>query len=604
MRHSVFFFIVFSFFLLFNSPIISQPQNQIVLNEGEYNNISLSSSTLLPKVDLSIAYCNKALVIKATVKDNHFKDGDRSWRYGDGFYINFVTPDENEEGNTDKFLGFGFSLINNKPVSVLVNKDGTYFPKIAQPPLPQILIDSLNMLANYTITIPWECIYPFHPLKDNSAGINIVYISQNDDGSRIIQQLIEDNYDTELTNKRKFVPLKFISSAKNDFFFTGELENRVRDNRKTSIALFVQSPKRVKTNFILEIEAGNKVLLKKTITKQLTAGKNKLNIPITLPKDDGLLRISVTANKNVVWSDSLYKYSNIKLHHSLGIIRILCDSTLNGQINFSGNTLTYNYNELTTLIEQFDKRKDISLIKNNFENLYSLIDLFTQEKTLLKKSGYLLSAFLSEVDSTLQPYSIIIPDHFDITNNYTLVFALHGSGVDEISFIKNVSKIFSGNNFIITAPRGRDLSSWYAGNTEKDAVTLIKYLKHLFNINNTILYGFSMGGYGVWRLGLIYPEFFDYGTVVSGIPFNPRDEKPEYNMNNYFENSNKKIPFLVIHGTNDKSLNISYTDEFVEKLLKSGYEIDYKKIVNGGHGNFDNKEIILEWLNKINSVNR
>jgi hypothetical protein len=369
--------------MFFNNQIKPQ-QNQITLKEGELNNFSLPSSTQLPKVDISLSYDNRALTINAVVKDNHFKDGDRSWRYGDGFYINFVTPDENEEIDSDNFYGFGFSLISNKPVSVLVNKDGTYFPKISPPPTPLITIDSLNESANYTITIPWESVYPFHPLKDNSAGINIVYISQNDDGSRIIQQLIEDNYDTELTNKRKYVPLKLISSAKSDFFLTGELENRVIDNRKTSVALFVQSPKRVKTNFIFEIEAGNKVLLKKTITKQLTAGINKFNIPITLPKDDGLLSISVTANKNVAWSDSLYKYSNIKLHHSLGIIKLLCDSNLNGQINFSGNTLTYHYNELTTHIEQFDNRKDISLIRNNFENLYSLIVLFTQENTLLK----------------------------------------------------------------------------------------------------------------------------------------------------------------------------------------------------------------------------
>lgn len=79
------------------------------------------------------------------------------------------------------------------------------------------------------------------------------------------------------------------------------------------------------------------------------------------------------------------------------------------------------------LLDNFNNRKEISTIKERFDDLNSLTDLFLQEKSLLKKDGYLLGAFLSGVDSTLQPFSLIVPKNFDVNKSYNLLTALHGS---------------------------------------------------------------------------------------------------------------------------------------------------------------------------------
>lgn len=265
-------------FIFFSSLFIYPQQNtftSIELKEQDYFYCSLNKETIYPEVNLTLSYNNNALIIKGVVKKKNFKDGERSWRYGDGFYINFVTPDSNEKAESDKFYGFGFSLINNKPVSVLVNKDGEYFPNVLPPPTPRIFIDSLKNTALYEITIPWKNVYPFHPIKNNPAGINIVYISQNDDGSRIIQQLIDDNYDTELTNKRKFIPLKFSPTFNNELFITGEIENRVTDKNTSDITLFIYSPKQIKNNIYLEISSGGKTVTKKSFARSLSRGMEK-----------------------------------------------------------------------------------------------------------------------------------------------------------------------------------------------------------------------------------------------------------------------------------------------------------------------------------------
>ena len=201
------------------------PVKEIVLKEGNWEKVELIPDSTLPLIDLSISFDNKALLIKASVKDNHFKDGEKSWRYGDGFYINFAVPLNSSQNSSDKFHGFGFSIVNKKPVSVLVNKDGQYFPKLDPPPLPLIKIDSTDSggikTAEYLIQIPWKNVHPFDPLKDARGGINIVYVSQAGSiqsaggNSRIIKMAEDDNnYDTELTNFRKFIPLKFVTSPK------------------------------------------------------------------------------------------------------------------------------------------------------------------------------------------------------------------------------------------------------------------------------------------------------------------------------------------------------------------------------------------------------
>ncbi len=572
---------------------------ELLIQENLWTSLSLPAYALIPKVDLLISFNTHELLIEADVKYNHFKDGERSWRYGDGFYINFVTPDKNETEISNKFYGFGFSIENKKPVSVLVNKDGIYFPDYDAPPIPEIIIDSTSKTAHYKIRIPWNNVYPFHPIKNNIAGINIVYISQNDDGSRIIQKLVEDDYDTERTNLRRFLPVKFSFAKKHNNFITGEIKERVTNSRKNSIDIFIRSTKKVKSRISVVISSDGITPIKKSFTKTLLPGINKIKYSVKLPKNNGLYTITAKLNDTTKWNDNIYKYSEDNFEQSSRVIKLLTEMTQNDEIKISGQTIIYHVNELRKLIDNFSRRENISGIKNKFETLSDLMNQFTNEKTIFKNSGYVLCAFNSTIDSTLQPFSVLLPENFDINKKYNIMFVLHGSGVDEIKSIKNAAKSFTKSEFVFIAPRGRDLSSWYVGDTEKDIIQLAHSVKKLFNIDKVILYGFSMGGYGVWRYGLLYPDLFDAGIVISGIPFNFVDDNPEYNMNNLLIKESS-IPYFVLHGTDDRSLNISHTEKFVDKLNSAGYKIDFIKIDGGGHGNFDSASLVSDWLYKNN----
>jgi len=586
---------------------------EIVLKEGNWEKVELSPDSTIPLIDLSISFDNKALLIKASVKDNHFKDGEKSWRHGDGFYINFTVPLNSSENSSDKFHGFGFSLVNKKPVSVLVNKDGQYFPKLAAPPLPLIKIGSTDSsgikTAEYLIQIPWKNVYPFDPLKDSRAGINIVYISQADSiqaaggNSRIIKMAVDDNnYDTELTNFRKFIPLKFVIPPKSVLKIAGKLENRIIDGKKNRAKLWVHSPKNKTMRFRLKLSSDKDSLIStKYFTKRLSTGLNILNQTISLPKKDGLFKINISINDSVQWEEAVIKYRPQRISQTPPVIELLSHTSHNKFIDFGCDVLNYHIEEIGKEIESFDERKDIYQLQEKFNDLDSLIELFTTEKTILR-SGFLNSAFRSVIDSTLQPFSLVLPENFDPAEKYDLLLVLHGSGVNEIDIAKNTAAGLQNENLIIAAPRGRDLSSWYTGLTEKDIIDLTHYLKILFRIEKTFLYGFSMGGYGVWRLGMLYPQMFSGGIVISGIPFNPREESAVNDMNNYLDKE-RKLDYLVIQGNNDNSLKINYTDSFIEKLKNHGYKIDYIRIDGAGHGNFSTAEYVNDWLKKFTKTN-
>jgi predicted esterase len=572
-----------------------------VLKEGNWEKIELSPDSTLPLIDLFISFDNKALLIKASVKDNHFKDGEKSWRYGDGFYINFAIPLNSTENSSDKFYGFGFSRVNKKPVSVLVNKDGQYFPKLDPPPLPLIKIDSTDsggIKAAEYLNRSWKIVYPFDPLKDPRAGINIVY-SQTAHPSHGIQEhqmaADDNNYDTELTNFRKFIPLKFVIPLKSGLKIAGKLENRIIDGKKNRAKLWVQSPKNKTMRFRLKLSSDKDSLIsEKYLTKRLKQGVNIFNQTITLPKKDGLFKINISINDSVQWEEAVIKYRPQRISQTPPVIELLSHTSHNKFIDFGCDVLNYHIEEIGKEIESFDDRKDIYLLQEKFKVLDSLIELFTAEKTILR-SGFLSSAFRSIIDSTLQPFSLVLPENFDPAEKYDLLLVLHGSGVDEIDIAKKTAAGLQNENLIIAAPRGRDLSSWYTGLTEKDIIDLTHYLKILFRIDKTFLYGFSMGGYGVWRLGMLYPQMFSGGIVISGIPFNPREESAVNDMNNYLDKE-RKLDYLVIHGTNDNSLKINYTDSFIEKLKNHGYKIDYIRIDGAGHGNYSTAEYVNDWL--------
>lgn len=185
---------------------VLQGEKEIHLREGEWTEIRLGNDVEYPSIVASLSFDTNAFMMRALVRDLHFRDGERSWRYGDGFLINFVIPEEDDAVDAGRFYELGFSLRNGVPVGVLVNLHGVAYLDNIQP--PSIEVDEGSHTANYTITLPWTFLQPFRPLLDGRAGINIRYTSAGDEGDRNrLTWLHDPHIDSELVDRRRFAPL-------------------------------------------------------------------------------------------------------------------------------------------------------------------------------------------------------------------------------------------------------------------------------------------------------------------------------------------------------------------------------------------------------------
>ncbi|NPE09186.1 MAG: hypothetical protein GNW80_12950 [Asgard group archaeon] len=557
----------------------------------------------LPKVKVALSFDKEFFKVKAEVHDSHFLDGNRSWRYGDGFYLNFVMPEGKQKKecfDTNRFYSLGFSMEEGKPIGVLVNHNGTYYLGHRKELTPKIKIDKEEMKASYKINIPFSYLKPFDVLIDEVSGFYIRYVSQGEGDSRKVASLIDDIHaDSEMTNYRRFVPVTYTFTDKSPFRLSGVLDNRLATKDVLKLDLKLYTPEEMIDVYKMQIIDSNgtdilEIEKDLTLSKGLNSIKEELVIMELKP---GLYTVNVSLNKEN-WVSSFYKFKDDELKQIGEEIQALTKLGDTIQIQNSIHTINYKLQHAKKQIAEFHPREDPSKIYELLNEIKKTISVCKKSKSIFNKSGYLLAAINSPFDNSLQPYSLVFPEKYDSEKKYTLLVSLHGSGVDEVGFLRYMGEKLGelgATSLILVGPRGRHLSDHYSGQSENDVVDIITNAKKMFKIKTTLIFGFSMGGYGTWRMTLKHPELFDGAFIAAGFPNFGTNEEDD--MRNHIGKTNE-IEYFVIHGTADRSVSIKSTDEFIEKLKKAGCSVRYERIEGEDHGNLSIENYITQWLGK------
>jgi dipeptidyl aminopeptidase/acylaminoacyl peptidase len=330
----------------------------------------------------------------------------------------------------------------------------------------------------------------------------------------------------------------------------------------------------------------------------LNKGKNLLIEELNLANcTEGSYKLKAVLNGSLSWTKRFFVCDEGRV----SVIKETADG-LDGDpddllLQSSVSALKYRISVLEDTMNGYHYRDDPQPIAAMLEELDSSIAEIEGHGSIYRGSGYALSAFESPIDGSIQPYSLLLPPGFDPDLEYDLVVMLHGSGVDEVDSLYEAQSNFNARTCIILGPRGRGLSDFWVGDTETDSIHVIEAVQSMFNVDKTLLGGFSMGGYGSWRFFLRYPELFDAVAVLSGMPYNPRVNLPEYDMRDK-TGSGKDTPIFVAHGTADQSIPIEYTDSFVRQLEDEGYDVTYLRIEGAGHANYSIGAQVFSWLNE------
>jgi predicted esterase len=194
------------------------------------------------------------------------------------------------------------------------------------------------------------------------------------------------------------------------------------------------------------------------------------------------------------------------------------------------------------------------------------------------KHGDFHKAYRSNVDQTLQPYRLLIPETYN-GKPTPLIVALHGMGGDENSMFDAYSNAFKPaverGGFIAVCPKGRGTASMYRGSAEQDVMDVLAEARRDYNVDPSRIYlmGHSMGGYGTWSVAIDHPGIWAALGPISG-----GGDPAGMAMI-------AQIPEYVVHGDNDPTVPVAQSRMMVDAGKKAGANIVYIEVPGGNHMN-------------------
>ena len=235
-----------------------------------------------------------------------------------------------------------------------------------------------------------------------------------------------------------------------------------------------------------------------------------------------------------------------------------------------------------------------------------------------KQRGNLTRGFRSQLDNSVQPYGLVIPEKLDLNQTSPLIVWLHGRGdkVSEVKFLHDrqtspgqVAPPWA----IVLHPYGRYCNAFkFAG--EVDVFESIRHVQEQYKIdpNRIILWGFSMGGAGCWHLGAHHPD--RWAAVSPGAGFadtaryqniQPENYPPTYEQTlwglfdapNYVRNL-FNVPVVAYSGELDKQKQAA--DLMAEAYQGHGHEL--KHLIGPGVEHKYHPDTLKNLTNKLHAL--
>ena len=129
----------------------------------------------------------------------------------------------------------------------------------------------------------------------------------------------------------------------------------------------------------------------------------------------------------------------------------------------------------------------------------------------------------------LQPYALYVPNKPQPPNGYGLTLLLHSlsANYNQYTDSNNQSQLGDrGAGTLVATPAGRGPDGFYAGIPEADTFEVWADVARHYALDPdwTVVTGYSMGGFGTYRLLARWPDLFARGASVVGTPGSANDQ--------------------------------------------------------------------------------
>ena len=556
-----------------------------------------------------LAYNTEFLYLYAEAKADDFICNDRGYQNGDGFILTLAKPKSNNQP-ADEYYEFGFSSQTKEDQLWAQKILWNYNRKVILSTLDDDVIlkyKAMDGKIGFELLLPWSEVYPYHPWISNELGINLFFMKAHEGKNIPNVQGILFGLPGEGTPRKyrlasfempkdTLINQTYIIAKRNNI---QQGDNIILESTSISQGLWTDSLRVEIYNTIGEMVEANH------LPYTSSAGLNTYSFLIAselLPSGEYILK----------W------YTNSNLDHgniALSIFPEFDFEAALAKLKKSQNQISKgSYNSLKFYFEDINNRMrklksyetSPELNKSIFELNQLMIDIEQGTDVISDKTGAFRRAFVSDIDTTLRPYTIKVPHDYDPEKAYPLMVFLHGSGRTDENMFQYHPYLTKGD-FIQIAPNARGISHYYGTqNALMDIKEAIDDASENYSIDPSkiILSGFSMGGYGVYRTLYEYPDLFKGIAIFSGLPQVGRMRRVKSGTYpDFMQQENlaifKDIPIFISHGTKDLNCPYALTEEFVGTLKSEGARVTF--FVDEGSGHSSPKDgMIMEqyydWL--------
>lgn len=212
-------------------------------------------------------------------------------------------------------------------------------------------------------------------------------------------------------------------------------------------------------------------------------------------------------------------------------------------------------------------------------------------------AGDLRPNFLGRV----QPYGVYVPTSYRPGTPMPLTWMLHSLSVQHNQYgaldPMQVRQTCEDRGSICATTLGRGPDMWYFDEAEVDFWEVWNRLAHGFTLDpeRTVISGYSMGGYGSYKLGLSYPDLFAKGLSLAGPPTcgirvsgdlrTPSNEGrcTDEGDTTLLVGNARHIPFVIASGVLDELVPFTSILEQVEAFDSRGYRYHAEYYPAEGH---------------------
>jgi len=588
-----------------------------------------------PRVRSAMAYGPSFLYILVESEGDTIVIRDRAYQNGDGFHLVVARPDTGAV--TREFYVLRFSPADSTR-SIPAKKGVWYYNvDLSSRPLSaqsKFVCSTAGGRSYFELLLAWSDVHPYNPLFSDSIGINLCFVKAvGEKGKRMYFLKYDGNMQSEQRG-RTYVNARFAEPGR-----LAQVTTLARLRRSTlrvgdTLGIDVRSisPAGTARSMYCSVRSADNVrYIDRTIQMRSADNVRYIDRTIQMRSADNVHSIDRTVQLQPVGRETFsvplgdlppggYRVAWRSSDESEGEMPLtvlpdiaverdaahLATMASRGISDGTMETMRFRLNDIGEELGRLKPYETAGTIREAYSAYQEDVRrLDTGNDIYAAKRGVFRRAFRSHIDGTLQPYSIRVPQDFDRSKRYPLLVMLHGSGSDDKGMLSGTP--LSEGDFIEIAPYGRGTSNCFTtDHAEQDVREAIDDAIRNYPIDTAaiVIAGFSMGGYGAYRVFYEYPGLFTGVAVFSGHPnlasrwIGPGH--PDF-LDTAYTGVFREVPVFVYHSRNDLNCPYDLTVALVDTLRDAGARVTFITTESGGHGVVDgeNAPQYYRWLSRL-----